>query len=425
MSLEKIHPIQELAFKSAFNEQPDAGKIIDYPNVLLAGGPDVDARLDLMRYLKDDFKFGAMGTAPELQEKFLEEGFDYHPYVMHRRIHPLLDLYSISQLVRLFRRLKPDIVHTFDAKPCVWVRLAAHWAGVPVTIGTLTGLSSLYSSNRPAVQLMRSIYQPLQKFASHTSDLTIFQNHDDARRFIDDGVVPEQKAAVIPGSGIRTDLFDPTKISEAERGQLRQELGIAPDETMVTMISRVIRSKGVLEFMAAAWHVSAHYPNVRFVLVGAEDEESIYRLDATELTQLANTVIWPGPRRDIPVVLAASDIFMFPTAHREGIPRVLLEAASMALPIITTDLPGCREVVEDGVNGLLIPVRNSKALSEALMYLIERTDLRQRFGKISRQKAIDRFDLSIIAGQTRQVYRQLLKQKGLCQPVANSREYEV
>jgi glycosyltransferase involved in cell wall biosynthesis len=383
------------------------------PKVLLVGGPDVDARLDLMHRLKTNFNVGALGTVPALKDRFAIEGFDYFRYVLHRRVHPILDVFSVAQLVYLFRRLRPQIVHAFDAKPCVWVRLAARLAGVPVTIGTLPGLSSLYGCDRLTVSLIRSIYQPLQKLASGLSDLTIFQNQDDARYFIRAGVVPEQKALVIPGSGVSTEEFDPARVVWADRLQVRQELGIQPDELVVTMVSRVIRSKGVLDFMAAAWQVTRHYPKARFLLVGPDDKDSIYRLDGIERTQLKHSLIWPGPRCDIPTILAASDMFVLPTAHNEGIPRALLEAASMGLPIVTTDVPGCREVVENGVNGFLTPVGDANALAEAILCLLHQPDLRHCFGRTSRQRTIERLDVSIIAAQTMQVYQNLLVRKGL------------
>lgn len=383
------------------------------PKVLLVGGPDVDARLDLMHRLKTSFNVGALGTLPALKDRFSNEGFDYFRYVLHRRVHPILDVVSLGQLVYLFRHLQPQIVHAFDAKPCVWVRLAARLAGVPVTIGTLPGLSSLYGCDRLTVSLIRSIYQPLQKLASDLSDLTIFQNPDDARYFISAGVVPEQKALVIPGSGVSTEEFDPAQVAPADRLQVRQELGLQPDELVVTMVSRVIRSKGVLDFMAAAWQVIRHYPEARFLLVGPDDRDSIYRLNGIERTQLKHSLIWPGQRCDIPTVLAASDIFVLPTAHNEGIPRALLEAASMGLPIVTTDMPGCREVVENGVNGFLTPVCDANALAEAILCLLQQPNLRHCFGRTSRQRAIERFDVSIIAAQTMQVYQNLLVRKGL------------
>ena len=388
------------------------------PSVLLVGGPDVDARLELMHCLKDDFKLSAFGSDSTLHDKFLAEGFGYSSYNLSRGANPVLDLLTLSQLVLIFRRLKPLIVHTFDTKPGVWARLAARMAGVPIVIGTLPGLGSLYAADSWKTRIVRFIYERLQALACHLSDLTIFQNHEDARQLIAAGVVPKQKATVILGSGVPTNLFNPARVSEVKQTQLRNELGICPDEIVVTMVSRVIRSKGVLEFMVAAREVSARYPNLRFLLVGPNDDDSVDRLNSAELTQLKQTVIWPGTRRDIPVVLAISDIFVLPSAYREGIPRVLLEAASMGLPIVTTDSPGCNEVAKHGINGFLVGVRNPTELSRTILLLTEQPELRQRFGQASRRRAIEHFDLSSIADQTRTVYQQLLAYKGLTPAMA-------
>lgn len=381
------------------------------PKVVLVGGPDVDARLDLMHCLKDAFDISALGSHFALHDKFLAEGFDYNAYHLSRQVNPLSDLLTLGHLVSIFRRLNPQIVHTFDTKPDVWGCLAARLAGVPIIIGTSTGLGSLYGSDSLKTRLIWSGYQRLQTLACRISDLTIFQNHDDAHYFITNRMISEQKTKVILGSGVRTDLFAPARVSEKERVRLRDEWGFQVGEIVVTMISRVIRSKGVLEFMTAAQHVGTCHPNIRFFLVGPEDEDSFDRLSTEELTQLKQIVTCSGPRRDIPSVLAISDIFVLPSAYREGIPRVLLEAASMGLPLVTTDSPGCNEVVENGVNGFLVPVRDIAALSQAILHLIEQPQLRQRFGQASRQRAVQRFDFSVVAAQTRSVYQQLLARK--------------
>jgi glycosyltransferase involved in cell wall biosynthesis len=254
-------------------------------------------------------------------------------------------------------------------------------------------------------------YQRLQTFACRVSDLTVFQNHDDAHQFVAAGVVSQEKTLVILGSGVATDLYAPTQVSVSERDQLRGELGVTPSAIVVTMVGRVIRSKGVLEYMAAAQEVRARCPSVHFLLIGADDNESLDRLSSEELTQLRQALTWPGQRCDIPTVLALSNIFVFPSAYREGVPRVLLEAASMGLPIVTTDSPGCREVVENGVNGFLVPVRDPGALSRAIFRLVEMPELCRRFGRLSRQRAVERFDISVVAEQTRSLYRRLLARK--------------
>ena len=339
----------------------------DRPRVLLVGSDDVDARIDLMRRLRDEFDVAAAGTAPALAARFEENGFAYHHFPLHRGSSPLRDLRTLGALCLLLGRLRPDVVHTFDTKICVYGRLAARAAGVPVVLGTIPGLGSLYSDNGSSSlrRLVRSIYEQLQALASRYSDLTIFQNQDDAREFIAKGVVPEAKAHVIAGSGVRTKVYDPARVPMSERRRVRGELGVPDDAVLVTMVSRIIRSKGVQEFVHAAQETRRHEPSACFLLVGPADQGSVDCYSTEELAALKQSVRWPGPRRDIATILAASDVFVLPSAYREGIPRVLLEAASMGLPLVTTRSPGCADAVVEGVNGLLVPVRDAAALTRA------------------------------------------------------------
>jgi glycosyltransferase involved in cell wall biosynthesis len=381
------------------------------PKVLLVGGPDVDARLPLMHRLRADFDLAAVGSRRTLQPSFMAQNFGYSVYRLSRETNPLLDLVAISQLAGIFRKLRPQIVHTFDTKPGVWGCLAARLTGVPIVVGTVTGLGSLYSTDGFMTRLLRSLYQKLQTLACRLSDRTIFQNYDDARQFIGDRVVSPDKAMVISGSGVPTEVFAPDRVPLAERARLRAELGFQPQEIVVTMVSRVIRSKGVPEFLMAAKHLRTQSASVRFLLVGPDDAESVDRLSRAELNELKQVVTWPGARRDITTVFASSDIFVLPSAYREGIPRVLLEAASMGLPIVTTNSPGCNDVVEHDVNGFLVPLHDSSALTSAISNLIDQPQLRLRFGEVSRQRAVERFDLSVVAAQTRSIYKELLARK--------------
>ena len=383
------------------------------PRVLLIGGEDVDARIELMQSLADEFTLAAAGTSRALAERFTAKGFQYFYYPLGRGSDPFRDAYALRGLWRVLRHYRPHIVHTFDTKPCVYGRLLARLARVPTIVGTVPGLGSLCVNNGQGEEglkrrLLRGIYERLQHVASWSADLTIFQNRDSAREFVSRGIVPLAKATIISGSGVRTELFDPARISNAEQRQTRKELGVSGDALLVTMISRVIRSKGVEEFVTAAKDVRSRASGTHFLLVGPADDKSIDRFSAEETAQLQQAVHWTGARRDIPRILAATDIFVLPSFYPEGIPRVLLEAASMALPIVTTRSPGCVDVVEDGVNGLLVPVRDGAAVSAALLRLVKDPDLCARFGQESRRRAVALFDLSRVAGRTREIYRALL-----------------
>ena len=174
------------------------------------------------------------------------------------------------------------------------------------------------------------------------------------------------------------------------------------------MMSRVVRSKGVEEFVAAANQVPQKIPAAHFLLVGHADPFSVDSFAPAELADFHRVVNWPGARNDIPHVLAASDLFVLPSYLREGIPRALLEAAATGLPMITTDFPGCNDVVVDGVNGRLVPPRDPAALSQAIVELLEQPALRRRFGEASRRRAVELFDLSIVIERTRNLYHEFL-----------------
>lgn len=380
------------------------------PLVCLVGGPDVDARLDLMRLLSRDFDVLALGTDARLAASFADAGFRYRHYRMSRLVNPILDAYTVWQLVRIFRAERPAIVHSFDTKPGVWGRVAAKLAGVPVVVGTLPGLGSLYANPSWKRSVIRAVYEPLQKLACRWADMTIFQNADDARELERRGVVDSGRKIVIPGSGVRTDVFRPPD-GEASTVERRAELGLDGNGVLVAMVSRIVRSKGVLDFAAAARRVRRVDPGIGFLLVGPADDESLDALTPDELTELHDSVTWIGPRNDVKEILASADVFVFPSFYREGVPRVLLEAASMRLPLVAADGPGSNDVVEHGVNGFVVPPKDAAAIADAVLRLAGNPEVRARFGERSRERVVSRFDLSVVAERTRSLYESLLRDK--------------
>jgi glycosyltransferase involved in cell wall biosynthesis len=277
---------------------------------------------------------------------------------------------------------------------------------VPVVIGTLPGLGSLYSAPSRRGRLVRLVYQPLQAIACRWADLTTFQNEDDAREFTRRRVVPADRALVIPGTGVATDVFTPPD-RETARAR-RAELGL-DGRVVAVMISRIVRSKGVLDFAAAARIVGTAGSDVCFLLVGPEDRTSLDALTAPELEELRSSLTWLGPLQDVRGVLAAADIFVFPSFYREGVPRALLEAAAMGLPLVAADMPGSRDVVKDGVNGYLVQPHDSNAIAQAIIQLAEAPELRHRLGENSRARAVSHFGLTAVAERLEAVYRDLLE----------------
>lgn len=378
------------------------------PKVFLVGGPDIDARLDLMRRLQDKFELAAIGSNPDLYTVFEKNGFDYYHYPLAQHINPLNDLITIIKLIKIFHEEKPSVIHTFGTKPCALARIAARLANVPVIIGTIAGLGILYRKEGLKYSTIRFFYEALQKNACHFSDLTIFQNKDDREKFISRGIVCAEKTKLIPGSGILTEKFNLCRFSSLERDQIRKELDIPHDAFVVTMVARVIRSKGVIEFCDAA-NALKEEGKFAFLLNGSVDEGTLDRLSAKEIEYIRNSVIWLKKRKDIDRILASSDLFAFPSNYGEGIPRALLEAGSMKLPLIATDLPGCRAIIEGGKNGILIPPNNSAYLIQAIRCIAASKTMQQNFGKISRIKVVNTFDLKHIVKKTEEIYTDLLK----------------
>ncbi|MGH7506559.1 MAG: glycosyltransferase family 4 protein [Longimicrobiales bacterium] len=379
------------------------------PRLLIVGGCDVHFRLELMSALRDRFHIAAAGSDPALARRFEESGFEFLHYALYRGVSPVRDVGSFFRLLAIIRSWRPAIVHAFDTKPTIWARLAARLAGVPVIVGTIPGRGSLYSLKGARAVLLKRILLWLEKVSSAASDVTVLQNRDDHDELVGAGVLRGSKTVVVPGSGIRTELLTPTSVPERERLAVRAELGARADDVVVTMVARVIRSKGVLEFADAADAVTRRFPNARCVLVGPDDRASLERLSPEELARTRRSLQWLGERTDVPALLAASDIFVLPSYYREGIPRVLLEAASMELPLITTRSPGCTEVVLDDVTGVLVPVRDADALARAISQLVADPALRRRYGSGARGLVVRRFDLSIIAGELAALYFGLLE----------------
>lgn len=379
--------------------------------VLLVGGEDVHKRIDLMSALSDRFQFAAAGTSLDLAGDFLAAGFPFFYYPMGRGANPLSDARTFFFLGRVIKQLQPDLVHAFATKPAVWGRLAARWADVPIVMGTLPGLGSLFSFHDVRTRVVRSVYQRLQRRACYGSALTVFQNMEDLGYFVEHGLVPKERAAVIPGSGVRTDILDRSTVGPAAVRRFRDEVGAREGEVVVTMIARMIRSKGVLEFARASKLLGDLRPKVHFVLVGPEDQRSWDSLSADELAEVKGSVRWLGEREDVKTIYAGSDIFALPS-YREGMPRVLLEAASMGLPLVATKTGGCEAVVDGESNGFLVDAGDAGALADRIRTLAAEPLLRKRFARQARRTATERFDLRVIAEATAVHYRRLLDAYG-------------
>jgi glycosyltransferase involved in cell wall biosynthesis len=373
-------------------------------------GQDIRLRLPLLLELRArGFDVAAVGA--EEVETFAQHEIPYFKYGLKWDLSPLADLRGMSQLYRLFRRHRPDLIHAFHTKPGVYAPLAAKKAGIKGIVRTVTGLGHLFSSRSPLAVALRPLYRRLQRLASEASSVTVFQNEEDREFFLTNGMVRPGRETLIRSSGVDLRRLKESAPSPAEIARLRNDLGLN-GHLVVTMVSRLLRHKGVGEFLQAGRLVRASRPDVVFLLVGPAHENEWKGVPLSQIRESADAVRYLGRRDDIPALLALSDVFVLPSYYREGVPRVLLEAGAMGLPLITTDMPGCRDVVKDGWNGLLVPPRDGATLSRAVLRLLAARDERALMGARSRRLVFDEYGLERVAEAQAEIYERLLKERG-------------
>jgi len=335
---------------------------------------------------------------------FKEHGIQAIPYEIERSsLNPFKELRAIYNIYRAIKSLELDMIHTFTAKPNIYGTIASKVANIPIIINLVEGLGSFYIEDTPKSIIVRNIIERLYKFVFSLSCQVVFVNADDPDYLEKRGVISKSKITVIKSVGIDTDAFNPNTISKIEMDRLHNELALK-HKIVILMVARAIWHKGVREFYEASDMLSS-YDNVQFVLVGDTDEGNHSSVNRAFLN--GGNVLWLGHRDDILNLTALCDIYVLPS-YREGVPRTLLEAASMEKSIVTTDTVGCREVVEDGVNGFLVPVGDSKILTQKIKQLIEDRDLRETMGKNGRIKALKEFDVNVVVQQYLELYEKSL-----------------
>jgi glycosyltransferase involved in cell wall biosynthesis len=307
------------------------------------------------------------------------------------------------------RREGFDIVHTHTPKPGLLGQLAARLAGVPVVVKTLHGFY-FHDGMRPA---WRRFYIFMERIAALCSDLIFSQNREDVETSRMEKICPSSKIKYL-GVGIDVKRFDPAAVSRDEIRRRRAEVGVRPGGAIIGFVGRLVREKGILELLAAGRLVREKLPDVRFLFIGPVDPEKDDALGPAIASQfgLADVCSFTGMREDMPELYALMDLFVLPS-HREGLPRVLMEAAAMGIPSVATDIRGCREVVRHGRNGLLVPLGDVEALAGAILQLLTDRDLARRLGQEARRVALDEFDERKGFEAVKAEYQRLLAHKGL------------
>jgi glycosyltransferase involved in cell wall biosynthesis len=350
-----------------------------------------------------------------------------------RSLNPMVFMRSLREVIRVFRSEKPDIVHLVALKPILMGSLAAKFVKNVNIVNAVVGLGYAFSSRTRSARVARFVLSSLFKWVFKTPGAkTVFENVDDRDYFLRNRWVCSQTAVLIRGAGVDTERFRPgiQPIDEVPGGMTSdettdkansfqpQEDGVldtlsgsgATERPIVLLLSRMLWDKGVGEFVQAAEHLQRLRGDgyARFVLVGDTDAENRGAIEAEQLLkwQSAGLIQWWGFRADVENVLSLATISCLPS-YREGLPKSLLESMAVGLPCVATDVPGCREAVVHGVNGLLVPARDSRALASAIDQLLQAPQLRKQYGEASRQMTLDYFSKDIVNRQTLELYAEL------------------
>ena len=363
----------------------------------------------MKRLVEDGLKVYAVSPPGPFVADIESLGVEFVPWVLIRRsLNPFTEFASLVRLVRIYRRLRPELVQHFTVKPNVYGALAARLTGVPVVFSGVQGLGYAFGQGGGKRGLLRIALSALYKLTALLSDRFMLLNSHDLERLFSETSMFRHKAMVVLG-GVGVDLreYSADAVSEAGQREFRDRFSIERDATVVTMASRLLYDKGVSEYVEAARMVRKKRPDAAFVLAGSPDPDNPASATFADLEEWAESgdVRVVGHVSDMPTLLAVSDVVALPSYYPEGIPRILIEAAAMGRPMVSTTIPGVAEILEDGVNGALVPPRDANALAAAVEHLLDNPGLRSEYGAAGRLKAEREYDDRLVAQRYAEEYR--------------------
>ena len=312
--------------------------------------------------------------------------------------NPWSEARTILSLYRTYRRLRPDLVHHVTSKPVLYGTPMARLARVPAVVNAISGMGSNFSHDLRGTSALQSLLAfGYGRALRHPNMRVIFQNESHAGEFVSRGWVRADQRVLIRGAGVDTEVFSPATSAPS---------GIP----LVVLVARMLHGKGIADFVEAARLLRSQGVVARFALIGDPDPDNRESLSERQLRAWNDegAVEYWGRREDIPEVLRCAAIACLPTTLPEGVPKSLIEAASCGLPIVTTDIPGCRDLVADAVNGFLVPLKDPSSLAVKLRTLIGDPALRARMGAAGRARVVDRYSLSRVIDAHLEVYAELL-----------------
>ena len=331
-----------------------------------------------------DSGYAVVAAAPgeEIKKDLNKMGIRYHSIRLKRSsINPFADLVLFVSLIGLLFKEKPDYLFLYTVKPVIYGSLAAFFFKKIRVFSLITGLGYVFSSDRAGKSLLKSFIIKLYKLALSGNEKVFFQNHDNSRALLDLQVVKPKQIVHVNGSGVNLDYYYQAPLPE--------------NTATFLLIGRLLKEKGFMEYYEAARALKGKYPQAVFMLVAwaLDDDPSSINGEVLANWKSEGIVEVYGETKDVRPVISAAGIYVLPSYYGEGVPRTILEAMSMGRPIITTDTPGCRETVVEGVNGFLVPAKDSAALAGAMERFIDEPELVEYMGHESRKIAEKRFDV--------------------------------
>lgn len=345
--------------------------------------PTYNFRGDLLREIKSKgYEVVATGPDRENEDRITELGVRLIVVPLSRNGTSIInDLKYYFALKKVIKTEKPDITLGYTVKPSIYGALAAKRCGVKGVYSMITGAGYTFTSKSVKAKALHKIVSILYKTAFRIADGVFFQNPDDYELFVTSRLVKPQKCTVVGGSGVNMEHYSPLPY---------------PETLTFFMLARVMYCKGAVEYLKAAEIVKTSHPNVRFMLLGAvEHIQDSLPMEEIQPYIDKGVIEYFGETRDVRPYFAQSSVYVLPS-YREGTPRTVLEAMSMCRPIITTDVPGCRQTVIDGVNGFLVPAKDEKALAEAMLKFVDSPELIQQMGAESRKLCRERFEVKMV-----------------------------
>jgi glycosyltransferase involved in cell wall biosynthesis len=381
-------------------------------HLLFIGGEDHNLRIPFLTALASR-GYDVTTAASADPAPFERAGIPYIRFDFNRFWDPRSDLRAWRRIGRILADVDADVVHSFDTKLSILTPYASCFNPRTIVVRTINGRAWTFSSRSIGAAALRVLlYRPLQRLAAVTTAATVFEHRGDQGFFESNRLIGTGESVKIPGAGIDVKGFEEARMNGPSAEALRADLGLTGTDVVIT-VTRVTREKGVLDLLKAAELVHRVRPSVRFLIVGPRQGEGPFAVTDAELAPYSEYVIATGSRRDVPSLLAMSDVFAFPSDYGEGVPRAVMEAALCGMPIVTTDKPGCMEVIRDGWNGYVTPARNPKAMADRILDLLNDRALGERMGALGPDLIKGTFSLDEIVNQHAALYERLLREQRL------------